>query len=86
MNLVSDTVGDGIPPSARSRGLSKPEKPTQDTPARKECPWPSRRRNRWLCICHGFLTRDAFPLHAWYSRSFVDSSDTKLGQFTLQLR
>ena len=38
MNLVSDTVGDGIPPSARSRGLSKPEKPTQDTSARAECP------------------------------------------------
>ena len=38
VNLVSDTVGDGIPPSARSRGLSKPEKPTQDTSARAECP------------------------------------------------
>ena len=38
VNLVSHTVGDGIPPSARSRGLSKPEKPTQDTSARAECP------------------------------------------------
>ena len=41
MNLVSDTVGDGIPPSARSRGLSKPEKPTQDTSAGAECPVPA---------------------------------------------
>ena len=38
VNLVSDTMGDDIPPSARSRGLSKPEKPTQDTPASAECP------------------------------------------------
>ena len=43
--------------------------------------WPSRRRNRLLCICHRFLTRDALPLHAWHSRSFVDGSDPKLGQF-----
>ena len=38
VNLVSHTMGDDIPPSARSRGLSKPEKPTQDTSARAECP------------------------------------------------
>ena len=38
VNLVSDTMGDDIPPSARSRGVSKPEKPTQDTPVRAECP------------------------------------------------
>ena len=38
VNLVSDTMGDDISPSARSRFLSKPEKPTQDTPARAECP------------------------------------------------
>ena len=41
VNLVSDSVGDGIPPSARSRGLSKPEKPTQGAPARAECPVPA---------------------------------------------
>ena len=41
VNLVSDTMGDDIPPSARTRGLSKPEKPTQDTPARAECPVPA---------------------------------------------
>ena len=41
VNLVSDTMGDDIPPSARSRFLSKPEKPTQDTPARAECPVPA---------------------------------------------
>ena len=40
-NLVSDTIDDGIPPSARTRGLSKPEKPTQDTSARAECPVPA---------------------------------------------
>ena len=79
VNLVSDTMGDGISPSAWSRGVSKPEKPTQGAPARAECPvpaaksapsgvhsaqnaqvsqwrtrpigWPSRRRNRLLCIC-----------------------------------
>ena len=38
VNLVSDAMGDDIPPSARSRGVSKPEKPTQDTSARAECP------------------------------------------------
>ena len=38
VNLVSDTMGDDISPSARSRGVSKPEKPTQDTPVRAECP------------------------------------------------
>ena len=41
VNLVSDTMGDDIPPSARSRGVSKPEKPTQDTSARAECPVPA---------------------------------------------
>ena len=41
VNLVSDTMGDDIPPSARTRGLSKPEKPTQDTSARAECPVPA---------------------------------------------
>ena len=41
VNLVSDSVGDGIPPSARSRGLSKPEKPTQGAPARADCPVPA---------------------------------------------
>ena len=45
MNLVSDchtdTMGDNILPSARSRGLSKPEKPTQDTSAGAECPVPA---------------------------------------------
>ena len=35
VNLVSDTMDDGIPPSAWSRGVSKPEKPTQDAPARR---------------------------------------------------
>ena len=29
VNLVSDTMDDGIQPSAWSRGVSKPEKPTQ---------------------------------------------------------
>ena len=38
VNLVSDAMDNDIPPSARSRGVSKPEKPTQDTPARAECP------------------------------------------------
>ena len=38
VNLVSDAMDDDIPPSAWARGASKPEKPTQDTPARAECP------------------------------------------------
>ena len=38
VNLVSDAMDDDIPPSAWARGVSKPEKPTQDTPARAECP------------------------------------------------
>ena len=42
VNLVSDTMGDGISPSAWSRGVSKPEKPTQGAPARAECPVPAR--------------------------------------------
>ena len=41
VNLVSDTMGDGIPPSARSRVVFKPEKPTQDTPARAVCSVPA---------------------------------------------
>ena len=41
VNLVSDTMGDGIQPSAWSRGVFKPEKPTQDTPVRAECPVPA---------------------------------------------
>ena len=107
VNLVSHTMGDDIPPSAWARGVSKPEKPTQDTPARAECPvsatksassgahsaknaqvsqwrtrptgWPSRRRNRLLCICHRFLTRDALPPPVGVSRSFVYVSDPELG-------
>ena len=38
VNLVSDAMDDDIPPSAWARGVSKPEKPTQDTPASAECP------------------------------------------------
>ena len=38
VNLVSHTMGDGISSVASSRGVSKPEKPTQDTPVRAECP------------------------------------------------
>ena len=41
VNLVSDTMDDGIPSSAWSRGTSKPEKPTQDAPASAECPVPA---------------------------------------------
>ena len=41
MNLVSDTMDDGIPPSAWSRGVSKPEKPTQGASASAECPAPA---------------------------------------------
>ena len=41
VNLVSDTMGDGISPSAWSRCVSKPEKPTQGAPARAECPVPA---------------------------------------------
>ena len=35
VNLVFHTMGDGITPSAWSGGTSKPEKPTQDAPARR---------------------------------------------------
>ena len=42
VNLVSDTMGDGISSSAWSRSTSKPEKPTQGAPARAECPAPRR--------------------------------------------
>ena len=46
VNLVSDTMGDDIPPSARTRGLSKPEKPTQDTSAPQSA----------LCLPRNLLT------------------------------
>ena len=36
VNFVSDRMGDGISPSAWSRGVSKPEKPTQGAPARAD--------------------------------------------------
>ena len=42
VNLVSHTMGDGILSVAWSRGVSKPEKPTQGAPARAECPVPAR--------------------------------------------
>ena len=35
VNLIFHTMGDGITPSAWSSGTSKPEKPTQDEPARR---------------------------------------------------
>ena len=38
VNLVSHTMSNGTTSVARSRGLSKTEKPTQDAPARAECP------------------------------------------------
>ena len=41
VNLVSHTMGDDISPSARSRGICKPEKPNQGAPARAECPTPA---------------------------------------------
>ena len=41
VNLVSHTMGDVISPSARSRGICKPEKPTQGAPARAACPTPA---------------------------------------------
>ena len=41
MNLVSDTMGDGISSSAWSHSTSKPEKPTQGAPARAGCPTPA---------------------------------------------
>ena len=41
VNLVSDTMGDGISSSAWSRSTSKPEKPTQGAPARAGCPTPA---------------------------------------------
>ena len=43
VNLVSHTMGDDISPSARSRGICKPEKPTQGAPARAECPTPAEK-------------------------------------------
>ena len=43
VKLVSHTMGDGISPSAWSRGNSNPEKPTQGAPARAECPTPAAR-------------------------------------------
>ena len=41
VNLVSDTMGDGISSSAWSHSTSKPEKPTQGAPARAGCPTPA---------------------------------------------
>ena len=41
VNLVSDTMGNGISSSAWSRGTSKPQKPTQGAPARAGCPTPA---------------------------------------------
>ena len=41
VNLVSHTMGDGISPSAWSRGVCKHENPTQGAPARAECPTPA---------------------------------------------
>ena len=41
MNLVSHTMGDGISPSAWSRGICKRENPTQGAPARAQCPTPA---------------------------------------------
>ena len=41
VNLVSHTMGDDKSPSARSRGICKPEKPTQGAPARTGCPTPA---------------------------------------------
>ena len=43
VNLVSHTMGDDISPSARSRGICKPEKPTQGAPARAKCPTPAEK-------------------------------------------
>ena len=43
VNLVSHTMGDDISPSARSRGICKPEKPTQGAPASAECPTPAEK-------------------------------------------
>ena len=65
VNLVSDTMGDGIPPSARSRVVFKPEKPTQDTPARAVCRVCACHKicsqRRTLCAKHtSFLMADAF--------------------------
>ena len=41
VNLVSHTMGDGISPSAWSRGICKRENLTQDAPARAQCPTPA---------------------------------------------
>ena len=41
VNLVCHTMGDDISASARSRGISMPEKPTQGAPARAQCPTPA---------------------------------------------
>ena len=43
VKLVSHTMGDGISPSAWSRGNSNPEKPTQGAPASAECPTPAEK-------------------------------------------
>ena len=41
VNLVCHTMGDDISASARSRGIFKPENPTQGAAARAECPTPA---------------------------------------------
>ena len=41
VNLVCHTMGDDISPSARLRGICKPENPTQGAPARAQCPTPA---------------------------------------------
>ena len=41
VNLVCHSLSQGISPSARSRGISKPEKPAQGAPARAGCPTPA---------------------------------------------
>ena len=43
VNLVCRTMDDDIWTSARSRGISQPEIPTQGAPARAECPTPAEK-------------------------------------------
>ena len=46
VNLVSHTMGDGISPSAWSRGICKRENPTQGAPIRAMVSgWPVRRQH-----------------------------------------
>ena len=64
VNLVSHTVGDEISPSARSRGICKPEKPTQGAPARAEYPTPAEKsahRARTAGKTHRFLNGGRVP-------------------------